>query len=107
MVIDWYTYIKGFYENGLWTKRQVFNVVGIRITPEQYKEITGDEYDPNNPPPENEEPTTEDPATEEPATEEPTTDPENPPSTEEPTTEEPVTEDPPAEEPTTDGNTTS
>ncbi|ARW56624.1 hypothetical protein S100027_04660 (plasmid) [Bacillus licheniformis] len=27
MPIDWYTYIKGFYEDGLWTKKQVHDVV--------------------------------------------------------------------------------
>ena len=37
--------IKRFYEFGLWTKGQVGNAVdkGI-ITPEQYKEITGEDY---------------------------------------------------------------
>ncbi|MED3670969.1 XkdX family protein [Bacillus sp. FSL M7-0417] len=51
MAIDWFTYIKGFYENGLWTKKQVHDVVAVgRITPEQYEDITGDPYDPDNPP---------------------------------------------------------
>nr|MDH3163246.1 XkdX family protein [Bacillus licheniformis] len=55
MPIDWYTYIKGFYEDGLWTKKQVHDVVVAgRITPEQYEEITGDPYDPDSPPNEDE-----------------------------------------------------
>lgn len=50
-MIDWFTYIKGFYEKGLWTKKQVYDVVAVgRITPEQYEEITGEPYDPNTPP---------------------------------------------------------
>ena len=40
-MIDWFSDIKYFYEKKLWTKKQVFDVVGKRITPEQYKEITG------------------------------------------------------------------
>ena len=39
-MIDWFSDIKYFYEKKLWTKKQVFDVVGKRITPEQYKEIT-------------------------------------------------------------------
>ncbi|MCY7933166.1 XkdX family protein [Bacillus subtilis] len=42
--MDWFNYIKGFYEKDLWTKERVYNVVGKRITEEQYKEITGEEY---------------------------------------------------------------
>lgn len=40
-----YEKIKRFYEMGLWSKEQVGNAVdkGV-ITPEQYKEITGEEY---------------------------------------------------------------
>ncbi|QAT64736.1 XkdX family protein [Bacillus glycinifermentans] len=50
-MIDWFTYIKGFYEKGLWTKKQVYDVVAVgRITPEQYEEIIGEPYDPNTPP---------------------------------------------------------
>ncbi|WP_406621778.1 XkdX family protein [Bacillus atrophaeus] len=48
MVFD----IKYFYEKKLWTKKQVYDVVGKRITPEQYKEITGaeSEYIEGSPP---------------------------------------------------------
>ncbi|AEB25214.1 MULTISPECIES: XkdX family protein [Bacillus amyloliquefaciens group] len=49
-MIDWFSDIKYFYEKKLWTKKQVFDVVGKRITPEQYKEITGDEYIEGSPP---------------------------------------------------------
>ena len=37
--------IKRFYDMGLWSKGQVRNAVdkGV-ITPEEYKEITGEEY---------------------------------------------------------------
>ncbi|MGR6677391.1 XkdX family protein [Bacillus velezensis] len=49
-MIDWFSDIKYFYEKKLWTKEQVYNVVGKRITPEQYKEITGDEYIEGSPP---------------------------------------------------------
>ncbi|MGG1042585.1 XkdX family protein [Bacillus velezensis] len=50
-MIDWFMYIKGFYETGRWTKKQVYDVVAVgRITPEQYEEITGEPYDPNTPP---------------------------------------------------------
>ena len=37
--------IKKFYDMGLWSKEQVRNAVdkGV-ITPEEYKEITGEEY---------------------------------------------------------------
>ena len=37
--------IKRFYDGGLWTKEQVHTVVGLgTITPEQYKQITGENY---------------------------------------------------------------
>ncbi len=49
-MIDWFSDIKYFYEKKLWTKKQVFDVVGKRITPEQYKEITGEEYIEGSPP---------------------------------------------------------
>lgn len=39
--------IKGYYDNGLWTQEQVYNVVGKKqgITPEEYEEITGEPYE--------------------------------------------------------------
>lgn len=38
--------IKNYYDKGLWTKEQVYNVVGKKngITPEEYEEITGEPY---------------------------------------------------------------
>lgn len=42
---DWYTKIKGYYENSLWTKDQVKQgVVYNKITSEQYQGITGELY---------------------------------------------------------------
>lgn len=49
-MIDWFSDIKYFYEKKLWTKKQVYDVVGKRITPDDYEKITGDVYDPNTPP---------------------------------------------------------
>lgn len=49
--MDWFSRIKYFYDEGLWTKKQVHDTVGAgRITPAQYEEITGDPYDVNTPP---------------------------------------------------------
>lgn len=41
-----YEKIKSYYENGLWSKERVHNVVGkpSGITPEEYEHITGEEY---------------------------------------------------------------
>ena len=38
--------IKGYYENGFWSKERVINMLkkGI-ITEEEYNEIVGEEYD--------------------------------------------------------------
>lgn len=47
MAIDWYKAIKGFYDDGLWTKEMVYNTVAAgRITPKQYEQITGEQYTP-------------------------------------------------------------
>lgn len=41
----WYTKIKGWYEAGYWTKTMVKNaVVKAKITIEEYKAITGEDY---------------------------------------------------------------
>lgn len=37
--------IKYFYEKGLWSKQRVWNVVGKVLTAEEYKGITGEEYE--------------------------------------------------------------
>lgn len=43
--MDWYNSIKGWYERGYWTKEMVAEAVQYgKITPEQYKEITGEDY---------------------------------------------------------------
>lgn len=38
--------IKSYYDEGLWSKKRVYNVVGKAITPAEYKQITGEEYVP-------------------------------------------------------------
>lgn len=43
-----YEKVNGYYnngDNGLWTKTQVYNAVGRWITEEEYKEITGEDYE--------------------------------------------------------------
>ncbi|AFJ61613.1 MULTISPECIES: XkdX family protein [Bacillus] len=45
--MDWFGYIKGFFDKKLWDEEQVYNVVGKRITPEQYEEIVGKPYESN------------------------------------------------------------
>lgn len=37
--------VKAYYDAGRWTKEAVKNAVGRWITKEEYKEITGEEYD--------------------------------------------------------------
>ena len=38
---------KKYYDKGLWTKEQLYLVVGKKtgITPEEYEEITGEKYE--------------------------------------------------------------
>ena len=43
--MSWFDKVKMYYDKGLWSKEQVYNVVGKVITAEEYKEITGQEYD--------------------------------------------------------------
>lgn len=43
--MDWFTMIKGFYDKNLWTKEQVGAAVTKgKITADQYKLITGNDY---------------------------------------------------------------
>lgn len=43
--MDWYTKIKEFYDKDLWTVEQVkMAVVKEKITTEEYKTITGQDY---------------------------------------------------------------
>ena len=37
--------IKNFYKDGLWSIQRVKNAVGKLITEDEYKEITGEEYE--------------------------------------------------------------
>ncbi len=39
-----YEKVKYYYDNGLWSKARVYAVVGKWITIDEYKEITGEEY---------------------------------------------------------------
>lgn len=42
---NWFEKIKKYYDAGLWTEKMVGNaVVKKKITVEQYKEITGEDY---------------------------------------------------------------
>ncbi len=43
-----YDKFKRYYEEGLWSKEKLYNVVGKRtgITAEEYEEITGEPYEP-------------------------------------------------------------
>lgn len=36
--------VKGYYDNGLWSKRKVYNAVGRWIETWEYEEITGEVY---------------------------------------------------------------
>ena len=40
---NWFDRIKKYYDAGLWTEKMVGNAVK-KITADQYKEITGEEY---------------------------------------------------------------
>lgn len=42
--MSWFDKVKFYYDNEYWNKQRVRNVVGKVLTPEQYKEITGDVY---------------------------------------------------------------
>ncbi len=44
-----YKKVKTYYDQGLWSKQKVWNVVGKWITPEEYEMITGEPYDPEGP----------------------------------------------------------
>mgnify|MGYP001183420465 FL=1 len=42
---NWFDRIKKYYDAGLWTEKMVGNAVTKKkITSDQYKEITGDDY---------------------------------------------------------------
>ena len=41
----WFSRIKRFYENGLWTKEQYIEIVAVgKITIVEYEDITGEVY---------------------------------------------------------------
>lgn len=39
-----YEKVKKLYKMGIWSEKMVWNAVGKWITPEEYKEITGEDY---------------------------------------------------------------
>ena len=39
-----YEKVKKSYKMGIWSEKMVWNAVGKWITPEEYKEITGEDY---------------------------------------------------------------
>ena len=43
--MSWFDRIKFYYEEGLWDKQRVRNVVGKVINEQEYREITGSDYD--------------------------------------------------------------
>lgn len=40
-----FTEVKGYFDDGLWSKGRVRSAVGKWITPEEYREITGEAYE--------------------------------------------------------------
>jgi hypothetical protein len=43
--MSWFEKIKYYYEQDLWDKQRVRNVVGKVINEQEYREITGSDYD--------------------------------------------------------------
>lgn len=43
--MSWFDKIKFYYDNGLWSKQKVYNVVGKVLTAAEYQTITGEAYD--------------------------------------------------------------
>ena len=43
--MNWFDMVKKFYNGGFWAKQQVADAIRYgKITPEEYKEITGEDY---------------------------------------------------------------
>ena len=42
--MSWFDRVEFYYEQGLWSKQKVWNVVGKVITSEEYEQITGEFY---------------------------------------------------------------
>jgi len=42
--MSWFDRIKFYYEQGLWDRQRVWNVVGKVLTAEEYELITGEAY---------------------------------------------------------------
>jgi len=43
--MSWFDRIRFYYEQGLWDRQRVRNVVGKVITADEYESITGEVYD--------------------------------------------------------------
>ena len=43
--MNWFDRVKFYYEEGLWSIERVRNVVGKVINEQEYREITGSDYD--------------------------------------------------------------
>ena len=43
--MSWYERIKLYYEQGLWDKQKVRNVVGKVLTKQEYERIVGESYE--------------------------------------------------------------
>lgn len=43
--MSWFEKIKYYYEQDLWDKQRIRNVVGKVINEQEYREITGSDYD--------------------------------------------------------------
>ena len=43
--MSWFDRVKFYYEQDLWDKQRVRNVVGKVINEQEYREITGSDYD--------------------------------------------------------------
>lgn len=42
--MSWFERVKYYYDNKLWDKQRVWNVVGKVISSEEYEQITGEPY---------------------------------------------------------------
>lgn len=42
--MSWFDKVKFYYNNELWNKQRVYNVVGRVISTEEYEKITGEVY---------------------------------------------------------------
>lgn len=43
--MSWFDRVKFYYDNNLWSKQQVYSVVGKVISEAEYEEIVNEEYE--------------------------------------------------------------